>query len=386
MNDSRLVITAPKGLVPFLCREITALGYPVSGQGLNYAVTRGTLRDAMVLNLSLFTAHHVLFFLREFPCASPDALYRGMLDVDWENWVPQDGYFCVVSDVEHPSIRDTRYANQRAKDAVADRMKQALGRRADSGPRQDRTVIRLYWKREKASVYIDTSGEPLNRRGYRKLPFKAPLQETLAAGLVLASGWDGRVAFVNPMCGSGTLAVEAALMALKRAPGLLRGNFGLMHIVPFDPAAWREARRAVQAKRLKAPACRIIASDISAVAVRAARKNAETAGVDRYIEFSQCDFAETPLPGPPGIIMMNPEYGMRLGGRSMINSEYRRIGDFFKRKCAGHKGYIFTGNLDAAKRIGLRARKRMVFYNAKIECRLLEYELYSGTLKKKETA
>ncbi len=226
---------------------------------------------------------------------------------------------------------------------------------------------------------MNTSGRKLADRNYRKIPHKAPMQETLAAAVIMATGYDGSVPLVNPMCGSGTLAIEAALIASGRAPGLLRGNFGFMHHMGFDADAWKTMRIEAKKIRNKGPIAPIIATDIDERAIWAARKNAETAGVHHMIQFDECDFAATMIPPEDGIVILNPEYGERLGETSELEGTYKRIGDFLKQSCAGWTGYVFTGNLDLAKKIGLRISRRLEFMNAKIDCRLLKYELYRGT-------
>jgi 23S rRNA G2445 N2-methylase RlmL len=243
-------------------------------------------------------------------------------------------------------------------------------------------VVNLYWKDDHCAVYFDTSGEPLSRRGYRKIPMKAPMQETLAAAVIMASGWNGSSHFINPMCGSGTLAIEAAFLALNRASGLLRNNFGFMHIKGFNELLWNDLRAEAKRESKKTIGCKIIATDIGRDVVEAAKKNAATAGVEHLIEFAVCDYSETSVPDGGGIIILNPEYGQRLGQLSQLEDVYRGIGDFFKQKGAGYTGYIFTGNLDLAKKVGLRAKRRIPFFNGGIECRLLEYELYGGSRKK----
>jgi putative N6-adenine-specific DNA methylase len=279
-----------------------------------------------------------------------------------------------------PGIRDVRYATLKCKDAIVDRLRHKTGRRPDSGPDRDRSVVHLFWNEERTTVYLDTSGEPLSRRGYRKIPMAAPMQETLAAAVVLATEWQGEGSFINPLCGSGTLAIEAALIGLQRAPGLLRGNFGFMHLRGFNEAVWRELRGDARKRSRKDLPGRIIATDINPDAVAAARQNAATAGVDHLIEFGVCDFAETTVPGG-GVVVMNPEYGERMGEVQRLESVYARIGDFLKQKCTGCRGYVFTGNPDLAKKLGLRTRRRIPFWNSGIECRLLEYELYEGSRK-----
>jgi putative N6-adenine-specific DNA methylase len=179
------------------------------------------------------------------------------------------------------------------------------------------------------------------------------------------------------MCGSGTLAIEAALIATNRKPGLFRDNYSFMHVTGFDPkdydAAFDELKDIIETD------FKIIATDISKDAIDISKVNAKMAGVDMMIDFSVCDFEQTPIPEPPGVIFLNPEYGERLGESSELEETYERIGDFLKKKCKGYMGYIFTGNLDLAKKIGLKASRRVEFYSAKLDCRLLEYELYEGT-------
>jgi putative N6-adenine-specific DNA methylase len=188
------------------------------------------------------------------------------------------------------------------------------------------------------------------------------------------------------MCGSGTLAIEAALIALNRAPGLLRDNFGFMHLLGFEETGYRVIREKARRVSKKFSRGRIITSDISPDAVDAARRNAATAGVEEILEFAICDFSQTPVPAEEGgVIVFNPEYGERLGERKKLEGVYEAIGDFFKKKCQGYRGYIFTGNLDLAKKVGLRTRRRTPFFNSNIECRLLEYELYAGSRRQRNS-
>ncbi len=381
-----ILVTCPKGIVPWLAGEIRALGYPVITEGEAAVETEGSLADTMRLNLHLRTAHRVLWRLAASHADNPADLYAGIREIPWEELLYERGehaYLSVTATADTPSINDTRFVNVKTKDAIVDRLTELCGVRPDSGPDRDRAVVHVYWQGKRVHVYLDTSGEPLSRRGYRKIPLTAPMQETLAAAVILATGWNGRTSFVNPMCGSGTLAVEAALFAQGRAPGLLRSNYGFIHLKGFDPAAWRRIRAAAHALQ-KETAARIIATDIDPKAVAAARQNARTAGVDQIIEFAACPFAETPIPERHGIVVLNPPYGERIGEQSQLIGLYSEIGDFFKQRCGGYRGYIFTGNAALGKGVGLRTKRRITFYNGEIECRLLEYELYKGTRRKEK--
>lgn len=381
MGKSRILITCAKGIAPFLRKELLLLGFPVLSESIAGVATEGALDDTLRLNLLLRTGHRVLFLIKDFSANNADALYSSVSEIAWEEYIEEGGYVSVTSSVDNPTIRDSRYANVKCKDAIVDRIKEKRGRRPDSGPAQDRVVVNLYWKGENCSLYFDTSGEPLSRRGYRKIPMSAPMQETLAAAVIQASGWNGSSHFINPMCGSGTLAIEAALSGMNRAPGLLRDNYGFMHIKGFNELLWNDLRAQAERESKKTLSCRIIATDIRTEAVEAAKKNAAIAGVEHLIEFAACDYSDTTVPDGGGIVMLNPEYGERMGKMGELESVYKGIGDFFKKKCRGYTGYIFTGNLDLAKRVGLRPKRRVPFFNGSIECRLLEYEIYEGSRK-----
>ena len=383
MEKSRILVTCAKGITPFLREEILHLGFPVLAETIAGIATEGTMDDTLRLNLFLRTGHRVLFLIREFTARDADALYNSLSEIPWEEYIAEDGYVCITSSVDNPSIKDSRYANVRCKDAIVDRIRERRGQRPDSGPDKDRVVVNLYWKDDICSVYFDTSGEPLCRRGYRNIPMTAPMQETLAAAVIMASGWKGAGNFINPMCGSGTLAIEAALIALNRASGLLRNNFGFMHLKGFNELLWNDLRAQAKREAKRTINCRIIAGDIRKEAIEAAKKNAATAGVDHLIEFSVCDYSETIIPEGGGVVMLNPEYGERMGKLKELESVYKGIGDFFKQKCGGYTGYIFTGNFELAKKVGLKAKRRIPFFNGGIECRLLEYELYEGSRRDK---
>ena len=382
-QKNRIVVTCAKGIPSFLKEEVLSLGLPILSEGIASVETEGTMDDAMRLNLFIRTGQRVLFLLEAFNAKNPDELYRKISRIRWEDYIPEDDYICVTSSVDTPTIKDSRFANLKCKDAIVDRIKERRGRRPDAGPERDRIVVHLYWKGDLCQVFLDTSGEPLSKRGYRKIPLKAPMQETLAAAVVLATGWKDNGNFINPMCGSGTLAIEAALIALNRAPGLLRSIYGFMHLKGFNEPSWKVMRKKIKALAKNSLKGKIIATDIRQEAVEAAKKNAATAGVEHWIEFGVCDFSETPVPEGGGVVILNPEYGERLGKVEELNETYKGIGDYFKKKCKGYRGYIFTGNLDLLKKVGLKTRRRIPFFNSNIECRLLEYDLYEGSKKKK---
>lgn len=384
MKKQQLLITCAKGIAPWLAGELRELGFPVLSEETAGIGTEGTAEDIMMLNLSIRTGQRVLSLFSRFTAYKPEELYNEIIRLPWEKYISDNGYITVTSTVDNPYIRDSRFANQKCKDAIVDRILRERGKRPDSGPERRGVVIHLHWEGKECSIYFDTSGESLAKRGYRKLPHKAPMQETLASAVIDATNWDRNSIFINPMCGSGTLAIEAALIGLNRPPGLFRENFGFMHLKDFDAQKWGSIKnRALSAVKKSLP-FRIIATDISEEAITRARKNAAEAGVEKMIDFRVCRFEDTEIPEGGGIVIINPEYGERLGSAEELEATYKAIGDFFKQKCSGYTGYIFTGNLALAKKVGLRTKSRKTFYNAQIECRLLEYELYSGSRKQKD--
>lgn len=382
MESSKLVINCAPRMTPILKEEVEALGFDAKITGKQSVETYGNFNDTMLLNLHLRTATRVLYPIKHFKARNPDELYKEIYNIPWLKYFGHNGYINIDSFVINDNIRDTRFANLRVKDAIVDKIYKIKQQRPNSGPKTDRTSLFLHWINEEASIYINTSGDTISKHGYRKIPFKAPMMESLAAGTILASRWNKKSHFVNPMCGSGTLAIEAALIATNTPPGLFRSNFGFMHVKLFDRKQWHQLKASAKERMKKKLDFQIIASDMSFMALEAAKQNAKTAGVEHLITFQECDFRETKMPtSGEGVIFFNPEYGQRLGEEEQLIPIYQQIGDFLKQKCQGYFGYIFTGNLNLAKKIGLKTKRRIEFFNGKIDSRLLEYELYAGSKK-----
>lgn len=377
--SGNILITCHKWLSPALLQEVQALGFSNSTGFTTGVRLQGTLQDCIRLNLHLRTASQVLFEVHQFICNHPDDIYETLVRYPWENWLLPDTYFSVTAQVTHPSINNNLFAALRVKDAWVDRCRKLSGKRPNTGAALEGAVVHIYWKEDKATVFMDTSGASLGRHGYRKIPGRAPMLEALAAAVILSTRWDKKSPFINPMCGSGTLAIEAALLATNTPPGVFRTRYAFQFIKGYQAAWYEQAMAAIRAANKQESLPIIIASDISAAAIKSARLNAEAAGVAQWIQFETGDFAATTLPEPPGVILFNPEYGERLGETDALEKIYARMGDFLKNHCQGYTGYIFTGNLALAKHIHLKPTRRIPFYNATIDCRLLEYELYAGT-------
>lgn len=389
-----IIVSCAKELSRWVEIELLDMGYKIVEVTENTVVVRGDMRDVMRLNLHLRCAHRVLVPLLRADCRNIRDLYELAYSIDWENLLEADGYFSVSSIVHNYTIRDTRLPSLYTKDAIADRMRDKCHRRPDSGGANIGAAVFVYWEKNQVIIYLDTSGEPLSKRGYRKIPGSAPMQETLAAACLMGMGWKGDKPFLSPMCGSGTPAIEAAMIALNRAPGSLKGHFafqsikGYNRIIPGESAPnvaprqragaspeqiWKEMILEAKAKEKKEGIPKIIATDISPEAVENAHSNAIAAGVAQYIEFKACDFADTPIPEEKGAIFFNPEYGIRLGTFEELAPIYERIGKFLSEKLNGWTGALITGNPDLARLVDLYYKTRIPFFNGPIDCRLFIY-------------
>ena len=397
-TDSKypIILSCAKFLEPWVEEELCSLGYAIKDKTENIVVVEGGMRDVLRLNLRMRTAHRVLVPLLRATCRHVRELYEKVGSIDWENIFAPDGYFSVTSIVYNNTIRDTRLPSLVTKDAICDRIRLKRGRRPDSGADYDRGgAVFLHWEKDRAIIYIDTTGAPLSKRGYRKIPGSAPMQETLAACCIKALRWDGKSPFISPMCGSGTPAIEAALLALNRAPGSLRSRFAFMSVlgweqmVPGESAPriaprqrfgatpeqiWKEMLLEAADEERKENLPQIIATDISPDAVQNAITNAHAAGVSHLISFKACDFGDTTVPPDgKGVVFFNPEYGIRLGTVEELTPIYERIGRFMAEKCPGYTGGLITGNPDLAKVVPLYYSHRVPFYNGPIDCRLFVY-------------
>lgn len=380
-QPSTLVVTCSAGISPYLAKEIAALGFRV-GHTTECAVeTEGTLADCLKLNMHLRTAHRVLYALDRFRARNANQLYNSLVEIPWENYIQPDGYFSVDRAVDNPTILDTRYASLKVKDAVVDRMRQKFGERPNSGNERDEACLFLHWMDDTASIYIDTTGESLSFRGYRGSTSEAPMRESLAAAVIMASGWNQRGNFLNPMCGCGTIAIEAMWMAQNRAPALQRENFSFMHLSCFEPSLWTNLRsEAIQAfERGRDIPCKIIASDIDAIMVKATLENIAIAGGGQAIECDVCDFMMSPVPetAERGTIILNPPYGGRMGDPIRLRDTYADIGAFLEKNKASYDGFVFTGNPELAENAGLVAPHPQKFFSGRIECSLLENPVLS---------
>lgn len=376
MGRTRYFATTAGGLEGVLADEIAALGGRDVSPGVGGVAFSGDAALGYRSCLWLRSANRVLRRLADFPARSPDELYEGVRRIPWPELFGVDRTFAVDAAVRDSSIAHAHFAEHRAKDAVADAFRAAGGARPDVDPRAPQVLIHVRIFRDEATVSVDLSGETLSHRGYAGDRSRAPLRETVAAGIVLLTGWDRRRPLYDPACGAGTIPIEAALLAANAAPGLGRASFGFMHLSGFDRALWERLRADAARALVRESLPRIAGSDVSPAAIRAALRAARRAGVAEHVSFTAADIADFSPEGPPGIIVCNPPYGVRMGSEEDLARFYRAMGTAFKKRCRGWTAFVLSGNPEATRHIGLAASRRHPVKNGPIDCRLLRYELY----------
>lgn len=376
MNHIDFFATTAKGLEDVLAAELKTLGckkVKAESGGVSFA---GSTVDGYRACLWLRTANRVLLPVKNFPCPSQEALYEEVYSLAWEDRLTPQMTLAVDANLRDSELTHSRFAALKTKDAIVDRIRDRCGERPNVDPKDPDLRINLHLARNQCTVSLDLAGTGMHRRGYRRDPTIAPLKETLAAGLVALSEWDLQSHFVDPMCGSGSLPLEAALLASKTASGLLSPNFGFQRWPDFDASAWMRLIEEAEQRRRQLQVNLVFGSDRDRRAVELARRNAESAGIGSNIRWSQHDFTKLDPPAGQGTLICNPPYGERIGDEGSLEDFYRKIGDTLKQRWTGWTAWVFTGNLPLSKRIGLKPSRRIVLYNGPIECRFLKFELY----------
>jgi putative N6-adenine-specific DNA methylase len=337
---------------------------------------RGGMEAVYSANVQLRTGIRVLRELEEGPAASRDELYQLASSVTWEEIFSKGLTFAVESAGRGTAFPNSSFASLVVKDAIADRLRARWGVRPDVDRGSPGLVVHVHLARDRAGLALDSSGEPLSHRGYRPMGGPAPLSETLAAGILLLAGYEGSQPFLDPMAGTGTIAIEAALIATRTPPGGRR-RFACERWPQHDSAALQATREKSASARRDAPSP-IVAGDRDPKAVGAATRNARAAGVSAALVSVLREVRDLELPGEGAMIVTNPPYGERLGDPLELSALYRELGDVFKKRGAGATAWLLVGNPALVKAVGLRASRRIILFNGPIECRLLRYDLYEG--------
>ena len=322
-------------------------------------------------------ASRILWRIASFDYKNEHDIYSAAKAIDWLKHFKVERSLRVNVAAQKSPLKSLEFATLRIKDAVCDRFRDQLGRRPDVDRANPDVRIHAFLEGTRATLYLDTSGEPLFKRGWRHGVADAPLRENLAAGIIMLTGWKPDEPLLDPMCGGGTLLVEAAAMARGRAPGAKRG-FAFEKLSVFDASAWQGVK-AEEKKKEKQPDLRLYGSDTDPKALNAARRNLAEAGIERWVTLERSDILERSPPAQSGVLVANPPYGERIGTAEELAAFYPRLGDALKKRFAGWRCYFFTADLRLPKLIRLQPSRRTPLFNGALECRLYEFEMVSGS-------
>lgn len=378
MTTYSLFITCPRGLETILASELSAQNctdlQPTDG-GI---ACKGTLEQVYRINLYSRTASRVLLQLTKGSYRSEQDIYKLARHIQWQNWFGVKHTFKVKVEGKRAQIKRLDFVGLKIKDALCDAFRNQTGERPSVDKQRPDVRIHAFIDDKNLRIFIDTSGEALFKRGYRQDTGEAPLRENLAAGLLLLAGYDGSQPFQDPFCGSGTLAIEAAWIALNRPAGLMR-RFGFEQLNQFDKPLWMKIKQAAREQIKDKPAAKIAASDNDRAMTRAAQYNARAAEVDGFIEFQTQDAQDTRPNGANGIMISNPPYGVRLAEIQALHALYPQLGSWLKQHYAGWTIGMFTGDREMPKLMRLQPKRKIPLFNGNLDCRLFLLEMVQGS-------
>ncbi|MDX2360925.1 MAG: THUMP domain-containing protein [Crocinitomicaceae bacterium] len=381
-SDKKLTITLKTifGLEAVLEEELKELGYDNITQ-LNRAVQmKGTMRDVYYLNLHIRCAISVLVQVETFKIRNEEDLYNQCKKIDWTKYFSLDKTFAVKGAVFSDLFTHTHYPFLVVKDAIVDTFRDKYDDRPDVNIKGPQVMFDAYINKNQVTISMNTSGAPLFQRGYRDEIGEAPLNEVVAAGLIRLSGWDRKSTFVDPFCGSGTLLIEAALLAAGIPSQIERQHYAFKNFEGYDADMWEEIQKNA-VKRVTELPCEIIGSDISAEMVTKARRNLGRIQIGRFVKTSVDAFSEIKQPEGPGVMISNPPYGERMGEE--VEEMYAELGDWMKAEMKGFNCWIISSNMEAFKEVGLRPDRKIKLYNGDLECSFRKYSIYEGSKKAK---
>jgi putative N6-adenine-specific DNA methylase len=372
----------PRGLAPALAEELTALGALRPEPAEAGVAFRGPFDLVYSANLHSRIASRILWQVARFPYADENDVYERAKEVRWKDHFSAERTFKVETNAHRSPVKSLDFVTLRVKDAIADHFRSALGRRPSVAPREPDVRVHAFLDAKACTLYIDTSGEPLFKRGRRDHVGEAPLKKNLAAGILRIAGWRPGVTLLDPMCGAGTFLSEAAEMTLQWAPGRTR-EFGFTKLARYNASTWE--RLLGKARREEKPVTKLAihGSDLYGRSVDHARMNLREAGLEDAVQLKQVNLLDLAAPAPTGLMVTNPPYGVRLGEKEKLAQFYPQLGDALKKRFAGWTAYILSGDPDLAKLIRLQASKRTVLFNGALECRLYEYRMVSGGNRRK---
>lgn len=378
-NELKIIAKTSFGLEDVLIEELEQLGVTKFEKGIRAVTFYGNKEMLYKANLWLRTASRLIVPFKEFTIKNDTDLYQKMKSIEWETIFDVNQTMAIDSTVFSPIFNHTKYAAFKAKDGVVDRFRDQFNKRPNIDTDSPDIRINLHIAaNNKCTVSLDSSGDPLFKRGYRDSRSIAPMKEDLAAGLILLSGWDKKSNFIDLFCGSGTLLIEAAMIACKIPPNINRGVFGFMNWKTFDEPLFDKVVDEALDEEMDFPH-KIIGIDNDSRVMGMSRANIEAAGLTNKIELHKRDFNEFEAPEEKGIIVSNPPYGERIGEN--VDELYKTFGDNLKAKYDGWNAWIISSNMGAFKKVGLRPSRKIKLFNGSLECRFMKYEMYRGTKK-----
>ncbi|HTL82465.1 MAG TPA: THUMP domain-containing protein [Bacteroidia bacterium] len=378
-GEFRMVAKTMQGLEEVLERELLKIGAREIEQhkrAVSFIGDKGTMYKA---NYLLRTALRILRPVATFKALNEKEFYDGIRAIDWTQWLTADDTLAVDTTLNTEIFNHSYFISQKTKDAIVDQFRDKFGKRPSVDTEFPTLRINIHVSREDVNVSLDSSGYSLHKRGYRQDTGVAPMNEVLAAGIIMLTGWNGRTRLIDPMCGSGTIPIEAALMANNIPPGYFREKFGFEKWNDFDAELWEKITDAAL-DRISSETQDIIGLEISRTTLRKARENIHSAKVEDIVKTENADFFEWDPPEGRGMLIMNPPYGERMD-QDDSDVFYKQIGDTFKKKYSGYEAWLITSNMEALKVIGLRPSRKITLFNGPLECRLMKYEMYAGTKK-----
>jgi putative N6-adenine-specific DNA methylase len=385
MTAQSFFATCPRGLEAAAAAELAACGgreVRTTGGGVHF---RGDLAACYRANLESRIATRILWRVAEAPYRNEQDVYDAAHAQEWPARFRVERSIRVDVNAVRSPLKSLEFATLRVKDAVCDRFRAMVGARPDVDTRAPDVRIHAFLDERTVTLYLDTSGEPLYKRGWRTRTGEAPIKENLAAGIIALTGWTGDEPFLDPMCGSGTILLEAAAIALGIAPGSRR-EFGFERLEGFDATLWRNARERARARENRSRPVAIFGADLYGTELAKARATVEAAGLERVVNLKQANFLELSPPAPAGVLVANPPYGVRIGEDAELAAFYPKLGDALKARFAGWRCYFLTADLRLAKLIGLKASKRTPLFNGPLECRLFEYRIVAGAMRRPSPA
>ncbi|MGE5616647.1 MAG: THUMP domain-containing class I SAM-dependent RNA methyltransferase [Bacillota bacterium] len=367
----------PRGLAAALAEELGELDV-LKAQTAEAGVSfQGPFDLVYAANLHSRIASRILWQIARFQYANEEDIYAGVKQLRWRELFSAERTFKVETNAHRSPVKSLDFVTLRVKDAIADHFRAAMGRRPSVAVREPDVRVHAFLDARHCTIYVDTSGEPLFKRGRRDQVGEAPLKKNLAAGILRIARWRPGIPLLDPMCGAGTFLSEAAEIALARAPGRAR-RFGFEKLARFNAGAWERALARAQRDEKPEVPLPIHGSDLYGRSLDAARANLRDAGLDRVVSLKQVNLLELSAPAGRGMLVTNPPYGVRLGDKSALAAFYPQLGDVLKKRFAGWTAFIFSGDPELPKRIRLEASRRTVLFNGALECRLYEYRMVSG--------